>query len=116
MDWINLVSTDQLGEIRQRSAKTPVVIFKHSTTCSISAMALNRLQRRASDLNTNGAHVYYLDLKAHRDVSNMIESEFDVVHESPQVLIIDHGKAVYHRSHGDIDPIEIKDFLTKVTS
>ncbi len=116
MDWINLVSQAQLGEIRQLSTTTPVIIFKHSTTCSISAMALQRLQRRASDIQGTGARVYYLDLKAHRDVSNAIESEFDVVHESPQVLIIDHGKAVYHRSHGAIDPSEIKDFLTKVTS
>ena len=54
---------------------------------------------------------YYLDLRAHRDISRLVESTFDVIHESPQILIIDKGQAVYHRSHGEINPSEIKEFL-----
>ena len=111
MDWINLTSPGQLEVIRNESKDSPVVIFKHSTTCSISAMALARLQRKSPD-----AKVYYLDLRAHRDVSNLVATTFDVEHESPQVLIIDKGTAVYHRSHSEINPGDIQEFLDSVTS
>jgi bacillithiol system protein YtxJ len=107
MSWIDLKSVEQIEEIKEESQNAPVVIFKHSTTCAISAMALSRMQRKSVD-----ARVYYLDLRAHRDVSNQIASIFDVEHESPQVLIINKGKAVYHSSHSDINPADIQDFLT----
>lgn len=108
MNWIDLVSTEQLEEIRKESESAPVIIFKHSTTCSISAMALHRMQR-ASKLSD--AKIYFLDLRAHREISNLVATIFDVQHESPQVLIIDKGKAVYDRSHGEINPPEILDRL-----
>lgn len=104
MNWIDLVSADQLETIKKESNEGPVLIFKHSTTCSISAMAYNRLQRGSKSFNFK---FYYLDLRAHRDVSNLVASTFDVVHESPQVLLINKGVAVYNASHGDINPTEI---------
>jgi bacillithiol system protein YtxJ len=109
MNWVELVSEEQLKEIRDESQNSPVMIFKHSTTCSISAMALHRLDRKSSQVP--GLKTYYLDLRAHRDISKLIETTFDVIHESPQILIIDKGRAVYHRSHGEIDPSGIKEFL-----
>lgn len=109
MEWIELVSPEQLTAINKESQESPVLIFKHSTTCSISAMALHRLDRKSS--NVPGLKAYFLDLRSHRDVSKAIESTFDVTHESPQVLIIDKGQAVYHRSHGEIDPSAIREFL-----
>ena len=111
MDWIDLVSTEQIEAIKNESKKTPVLIFKHSTTCSISAMAFHRLQRKSVTIK-----VYYLDLRANREVSNLVASTFDVEHESPQVLIIDKGVAVYHRSHSDINPADIQEFLASATS
>jgi bacillithiol system protein YtxJ len=102
MNWIDLVSIDQVETIKKESNEGPVLIFKHSTTCSISAMAYNRLQRGAFNFK-----FYYLDLREHRDVSNYIASTFDVIHESPQVLLIDKGVAVYNASHGEINPKEI---------
>jgi bacillithiol system protein YtxJ len=111
MSWIELISAEQLQSIKEESQSNPVVIFKHSTSCSISAMALHRLQRKSVD-----AKVYYLDLRANREVSNLVASMFDVTHESPQVLIIDKGKAVYHRSHSEISPSNIQDFLDSVTN
>lgn len=111
MSWIDLTSVDQIKNLKEESQASPVVIFKHSTTCSISAMAMHRLQRKSVD-----AKVYYLDLRANRGVSNFIAETFDVIHESPQVLIIDKGKAVYHRSHSDINPSEIQEFLDSVTN
>ena len=111
MSWIDLVSVDQIDAIKKESNEAPVVVFKHSTTCSISAMAFSRMQRKSVD-----AKVYYLDLRAHRDVSNAIASTFDVIHESPQVLIINKGKAVYNASHSDVNPASIQEFLASATN
>ncbi|MEJ0029401.1 MAG: bacillithiol system redox-active protein YtxJ [Bacteroidota bacterium] len=104
MNWIDLVAVEQLEEIKKESEVAPVIIFKHSTTCSISAMALARMQRASK---TSNGKIYFLDLRAYRNVSNLVATAFDVQHESPQILIIDKGKSVYDRSHADINPPEI---------
>lgn len=82
----------------------PVVIFKHSTRCSISSMAKNRMER---DNEPEGIAFYYLDLIRYRGLSNKIAEVFGVYHESPQVLVIRDGKCVYDESHGSISMDEI---------
>jgi bacillithiol system protein YtxJ len=99
MNWIPLTTETQLSEIREASANHPVIIFKHSTRCSISAMAKSRLERAAEPENVT---FYYLDLIRYRNISNQIETEFNVQHESPQVLLIRNGKCVYDESHSGI--------------
>lgn len=99
MNWKTLSGEDQLPEIIERSATTPQVIFKHSTRCSISSMAKNRLDR--SDV-PEGIDFYYFDLLANRELSNKIADKFDVYHESPQVLVIRNGECVYDESHSGI--------------
>lgn len=106
MNWKNLEQMEQLAEIDQLSASKPVLIFKHSTRCSVSATVLNRLERMDFPLSTEAN--YYLDLIAHRDISNAIATRYDVVHESPQALIIRNGKAVYHASHFEITGAELE--------
>lgn len=99
MDWINLQSEDQLQEIISNSNNKPQVIFKHSTRCSISSMAKNRLDKKD---NPDGMDFYYLDLIRHRNISNKIASDFNVAHQSPQVLVINNGKCIYDESHSGI--------------
>jgi bacillithiol system protein YtxJ len=53
--------------------------------------------------NSDKDYVYYfLDLLAHRNISNEIESRFDVVHQSPQLIVLENGKATYNSSHQNI--------------
>lgn len=104
MNWINLTSEDQLHEIKNKSSHKPQVIFKHSTRCSISSVAKNRLDR---SIVPEGIDFYYLDLIRHRNVSNRISQEFNVYHESPQVLVIKNGESVYDESHSGINMPEI---------
>ena len=73
MNWINLQSEDQLQEIVSNSNSKPQVIFKHSTRCSISSMAKNRLDKKE---NPDGIDFYYLDLIRHRNISNKIADRF----------------------------------------
>ena len=99
MTWNDLTEESQLGEIKAQSATQPVIIFKHSTRCSISAMAKTRLERAVAP---ESVAFYYLDLIRHRSISNKVEEVFGVHHESPQILLIRNGACVYDESHGGI--------------
>ena len=107
MIWEKLTDISQLETVKSDSLNKPVLIFKHSTSCSISATALSRLERNWKDEAAKGIKPYYLDLKSFRDVSNKIASEFHVEHESPQVLLIKNGDCVYNASHLGISFDEI---------
>jgi bacillithiol system protein YtxJ len=96
MNWIPLTTEDQLLLIKEKSFSIPQVIFKHSTRCSTSSMVLNRLERAEAPATID---FYYLDLLAHRTISNKIAEIFQVYHESPQVLLIRNGECVYDESH-----------------
>jgi bacillithiol system protein YtxJ len=106
VNWIPLTFMGQLDEIVAFSSQKPVVIFKHSTRCSISRMALKQFENEYNLGDT--ADAYYLDLLEHRDISNEIASRFVVYHQSPQLLLIKDGKSVYDVSHSDIDAQELK--------
>lgn len=105
MNWIELTDIAQLDKIKEESRTEAVVIFKHSIRCSISSMAKSRLER--SHNITNNLKFYYLDLIRYRDISNKIAADFQVHHESPQVLLIRNGECVYEESHNGIDMFEI---------
>jgi len=107
VNWTELTDIAQLLEVTAISNENPVVIFKHSTRCSISRMALKQFERDY-DLN-EVVDAYFLDLIAHRDISNEIASRFNVYHESPQLILIRNGKAVYDVSHSDIDAVALKE-------
>lgn len=109
MNWIMLTDTLQLQDIKEKSKQTPQVIFKHSSRCSISSMAKGRLDRSSSPQN---ADFYFLDLISNRNISNQVAKDFNVYHESPQILIIKNGECVYDESHTSINMDEIKDQVT----
>ena len=108
MNWNRLTSEEQLQIIREESNTQPVVIFKHSTTCSISNMMLSRFERSWKAEEVPTVKAYYLDLKAFRAVSNGVASVFHTEHQSPQVLVIRNGQAVHVASHSAIDFEEVK--------
>lgn len=104
MHWIHLTDEEQLKQLVTKSHLKPQVIFKHSTRCSISAVALQRLQKvsQPSDID-----FYFLDLLSYRSLSNAIAEAFAVTHESPQILLIQNGECVYDESHMGIRMNEI---------
>lgn len=105
-NWQELKAVGELPGIVLKSAERPQVLFKHSTRCSISTMALNRLMK-LDDAFFAQADFYYLDLIAHRDVSAAIADTFDVHHESPQVVVVMNGEATYDASHMEINVAEL---------
>jgi len=88
-----------LEEANQSSFDKPVVIFKHSTRCSTSALVRNKLERNWDDQQAIGIKAYFLDLIRYREISNAIEAKYGVYHESPQIIILENGKAFYNASH-----------------
>lgn len=102
MRWNILENTAQLTDIEQLSMQKPVLIFKHSTSCSISSTSLNRLERVWKDDDYNAVAPYLLNLLQYRSLSNEVAARYGVEHESPQAIVIHNGKAVYHASHWDI--------------
>lgn len=103
MNWNKLTLEQQLEAIKEESAQHPVVIFKHSTKCSISKMALDRLERAWNEQEMAGVKPYYLDLLSYRNISNLIADMFGIQHESPQVIVVSNGKPVLDLSHYDIE-------------
>jgi bacillithiol system protein YtxJ len=103
MNWNNLEHPDQLNQIIEESAHSNIIIFKHSTRCSISRATLDRLERNWKDAEVPNAKPYFLDLLSYRSISNAVADQFQVEHQSPQVLIIRNGKSVYDNSHYGID-------------
>lgn len=109
INWIELTDLGQLNEIVAASGEKPIIIFKHSTRCSVSRMALKQFENEF-DL-ADQVDTYFLDLISYRDVSNEIASRFQVIHQSPQLVLIKEGKSVYDASHSDIDASELKEIL-----
>ena len=108
MEWNKLNELGQLEEINKASFEAPVMIFKHSTRCSISSSALNRVERNWNNEQDDiKVKPFYLDLIAYRNVSNEIARKWNIEHQSPQVLIIKNGTCIYTETHMGINYEEI---------
>lgn len=99
MNWQKLTHIDQLEALNRASEEKPVLIFKHSTRCSISSMTLNRLLRHWKFEDSDRIEPYFLDLIAYREVSNAVATDYGIPHASPQVLVLKSGQVVYSDSH-----------------
>ncbi|MDQ3392933.1 MAG: bacillithiol system redox-active protein YtxJ [Bacteroidota bacterium] len=108
MQWNKIIKEENLMSLNEESFQNPVIIFKHSTRCSISAMALDRMKRSWNEQEVNSINPYYLDIIAFRPLSTKIAQDYNVEHESPQLLMIYKGVCVYNASHMEISYQEIK--------
>ncbi len=97
--WNALTSAEQLENIKAESKQQPVIIFKHSTSCSISATAKSRLERQWDTVGLGNVKPYCLDLLSYRSISNQIATTFEIRHESPQLLLIRDGECTSDWSH-----------------
>jgi bacillithiol system protein YtxJ len=105
ISWNELTDLGQLNEIIAMSNEKPVAIFKHSTRCSVSRMALKQFENEFN--SSDKVTPYFLDLIEYRAISNEIANRFGVTHQSPQLILIKEGKAIYNVSHSDIDAEEL---------
>lgn len=112
-DWQVLDTPEQLEAITALSFQKPVVIFKHSISCGISAMAKHQLERDW-DFTPEELSFFYLDLINFRPASNQVADHFGVTHQSPQVILIHQGRAVYNTSHHRISVQALRQALAAI--
>ncbi|MGB1210763.1 MAG: bacillithiol system redox-active protein YtxJ [Lacinutrix venerupis] len=109
LPWIPLTAVSQLKAIAEKSKSKTQIIFKHSTRCGISKMVINQfIDAYNLDLNVD---LYYLDLLNYRETSNEVGYKFQVMHQSPQLLVVKNEVVVVHASHGAINEIDLHKFV-----
>lgn len=109
--WKTISSPEMADAAIQASHEHPIVIFKHSTTCPISGIAKMRLE---GDWDLENLPAYYVDVKSDRQSSLHIAEALEVHHESPQMIVVSNGEAVYDTSHLDINIQEVHDGLKEI--
>ncbi|GAA3516025.1 bacillithiol system redox-active protein YtxJ [Aquimarina addita] len=110
LPWQELKTIEQLNSIAEGSKTKTQAIFKHSTRCGISKMVFRNFES-SFDLSENQVDLYYLDLLNYRDISSEISAKFQVLHESPQFIVIRNEVAVHHASHSEITPQVLHQFI-----
>ncbi len=103
-NFIELNSIEKLEQLFESSNEKPVVLFKHSVTCPISAGVYHEVAEVEGDVNL-------VIVQKARDISNQIAGKTGIRHESPQAIVLKNGKAVYHASHYDITAKDVENSL-----
>jgi bacillithiol system protein YtxJ len=110
LNWKVLDDKNQIDHAIEVSNEKPVVIFKHSTRCGISRMVLNQFNNNA-EFDEDAVLLLYLDLLAHRNISDEIANRFNIQHQSPQMLILKNCEVVHHATHSAIVPSAVSQIL-----
>lgn len=110
IDWKLLNKPEDLEQIVQNSKEAPQIIYKHSTRCAVSSIALFSLQGIRADV-VEKADFHFLNVIDHRDLSNYVAEKLNVRHESPQLLLIRNGKVDWHGSHYQVKAETVAEIL-----
>lgn len=110
VNWNALTDVYQISKIIEASKTKPQLIFKHSTRCGISRMVLKNFEL---DFKFDAAtfDLHYIDLLNYREISTQIATTFEVMHQSPQLLILKNGVVVMHDSHSAINEIDLNQYV-----
>ncbi|WP_274655130.1 bacillithiol system redox-active protein YtxJ [Paenibacillus humicola] len=98
----SLSSVTQWRDILEASNAKPQLLFKHSTSCPVSAGAYDELSNWLEDAEASDFDCFLLRVIEDRDVSDAVAAALGVKHESPQLLYLANGEAKWHVSHWDI--------------
>jgi len=110
INWIPFTALEQIQTIKENSNSESIFIFKHSTRCGISSMVIKQFEKLFQEEHQN-LKVYYLDLLNYRNISDEVGHTFQVMHQSPQLLVIRNGVSVQNASHYDITQIDLARFI-----
>jgi bacillithiol system protein YtxJ len=104
MSFITLDTVEKLNELFEKSNETPIVLFKHSITCPISTDACNQMAIVEGD-------VHIVIVQTARPISNAIAERASIQHQSPQTIILRHGKPIFNATHYDITADKVEGIL-----
>lgn len=102
--FTSVTDAQALEELFALSHTQPVILFKHSTTCPISAAAYRQMSHHDGEVSL-------VVVQSARDISRRIETQTGVRHESPQAIILRNGQAVWSASHWSITADAVKSAL-----
>ncbi|MEF3303938.1 bacillithiol system redox-active protein YtxJ [Paenibacillus sp. GYB003] len=111
MDIIELTTGKQWLNLLESSTETPVLVFKHSTTCPISAEAYEQWRSYLRSEPNPDIEYAFVRVIEDRPVSNLIAETLNVQHASPQVLFVRGRKAEWHDSHWRITESALRERL-----
>ncbi len=103
-------STQEWDKVFQQSSGQKTVIFKHSTTCPVSARAWREVQNFIRD-DSPDVLVVMVKVIESRPVSNQIAKDLGVEHQSPQAIVVSNKKVLWHASHGAVTQESIREGL-----
>jgi bacillithiol system protein YtxJ len=110
LNWTPLISVDEIKTIKEISKRQAILIFKHSTRCGISRVVIKKFESLFNEENKQ-LKVYYLDLLNFREVSSKLSEVFQVIHQSPQLLVIKNGISVNDESHYEIIKVNLSKYI-----
>ena len=110
LSWTPLISVEEINTIKEISKNQSILIFKHSTRCGISRMIIKQFESLFNEENKQ-LKVYYLDLLNFREVSSKLSEVFQVIHQSPQLLVIKNGISIYNESHYEITKVNLSKYV-----
>lgn len=110
LNWTPLISVDEIKTIKEISKRQSILIFKHSTRCGISRVVIKKFESLFNEENKQ-LKVYYLDLLNFREVSSKLSEVFQVIHQSPQLLVIKNGISVNDESHYEIIKVNLSKYI-----
>lgn len=99
--WNVLTDKDQVEKVLESSHQKTQLVYKHSHTCGICHAAKEQIESVFTEIEKQ-ADMSFVNVKKSQPVSNALAEQLGVRHESPQVLIINQGKCVWHKSHWSI--------------
>jgi bacillithiol system protein YtxJ len=110
LQWNYLQSVEDLDAAENISKEKTVILFKHSTRCSVSRFVLKQFENTYA-IDSDFAELYFLDLIEYRAISDEIAIRFGVTHQSPQMIVLKDGIQVYNSSHESIDANSLEQFI-----
>jgi bacillithiol system protein YtxJ len=96
-----ITDKETLEQLLAHSHDGPIILFKHSTTCPISAAAYKQMSQVKADVSL-------IVVQRARDVSSEVAARTGIRHESPQTIVLRNGEAVWSASHFDITSDEVE--------
>ena len=110
MKWRTITTEEDIEEMMRQSQSTACLVYKHSTRCTMSEM-IKYILEEEWDFGETELIPYYLDILAHKKLAAKIADDFQVYHQSPQVLLIQEGECTFDEDHKAISVEEIREHL-----
>ena len=110
-----LEAIEDLDRLLATSERRPILLFKHSHTCGVSAEALDELLTHLSDRPGDVSYAL-VTVQTHRQVSNAVARKLGVRHETPQALLIRAGRVVWSASHFRVTAAAVEKAIAGIPS